>query len=129
MLVKTVSAAQPGQFAEVVQGVVHVGNFDAGHAARAVAFAEQEQFLEVLILLKSAAGAGSNRPIVESMGLHVMLDQPQRPLRAKLFKRLEGGSHVIAGIDRLAHIVQECREQEFLIIRQFVLRRSNTCRL
>ena len=49
-----------------------------------------------------------------------MLDQPGRPRRDQAGKRLQPGGNVVLRVDRLAHVVQQRRQQEFLVVRQFL---------
>ena len=46
-----------------------------------------------------------------------MLDQPEGALRDRTAERLDPRAHVIVGVDGLADVVQERRQQELLVIR------------
>ena len=51
-----------------------------------------------------------------------MLDEPERPLRHRPPERLHPRPDVILGVDRLADVVQQGRQQELLVIRPGVAR-------
>ena len=62
------------------------------------------------------------RPGVARMGIHVMRDQELRPRRDGTLQRRQPGSHMIRWVDGFPNVVQECREDEFLIVRRAVSR-------
>ena len=47
----------------------------------------------------------------------MVLDQPERPLGDRAPERLDGGGDVVGRVDRLADVVEQGGEQEFLVVR------------
>ena len=89
-----------------------------------VATGQEHQLLEVLGGLQPPPRADAQRAVAQGQRLDVMLDQPGRPRRDQSGQRLQGGGDVVLRVDRLADVAQEHREEEFLVIRQFISRQS-----
>ena len=72
---------------------------------------------------RTAADAGErgpNEPSSRLLPQHVVLDQPGGAFGDEAVQRLQARGDMVVRIDRLAHVVQQCGQQEFLVVRQFV---------
>ena len=106
--------------AQVLQSLLHVGHGHAHLPATAIALGQEQQFVKILGRVQPPPRTGSQRALAISQCLLVMLDQPGRPRRDQSLQDLQRGGHMVARIDRLAHVVQQCGQQKFFVIRQFL---------
>ena len=68
----------------------------------------------------AAVRGAPKRAVQQFLAFHVVGDEPGSPRRDMLRQGLQAGGHVILAIDRLAHVVQEGRQEELLVVRQFI---------
>ncbi len=108
--------AHARELAQIVDRLVHLGRFHAALATLPIARREERQFLEVLRGFEPLAGSGAQGAVAQRLGFHVMFDQPESARRDVAFERFEGRRHMIARVERLAHVVQEGGEEEFLVV-------------
>ena len=59
----------------------------------------------------------------------MLSDEPSGTLGDEPVQSFKPRVDVILAVNPLAYVVQQCRQQKFLVIRQLVARSSNTCRL
>src|SRR5262249_18041557 len=102
--------------AEVIEGFFQLRRLRANLATAAVAAGEGEQVVVVGRLLQPPPGPSAKRAIEVLLGLHMVLDEPACPVGDEAIERFEPRGHVIVWVDRLAHVVQERREQELLVV-------------
>ena len=68
------------------------------------------------------AGASSQGAGAVFVGNHVVFDEELRSLRDQAVEGLQGRTDVVRGIEALADVVQQCRQQELDVVRPAVLR-------
>ena len=74
----------------------------------------------MLALLKSAAGAGTERAFGQLVGQHVVLDEPGAAVGDEAVECLQRGGDVVGGINRLADVVQQGGGQELFVVGQLI---------
>ena len=62
------------------------------------------------------------RPVAQRLCVHVMRDQPGRPLGDQPVERTQARLDVSAAVDPLADVVQQRRQQELLVVGPFFAR-------
>jgi hypothetical protein len=97
--------------ANVLQRRVDSFDGSACDAAGEVALAEEAKILEIRGGLERPTRA---RAVVEVV---MMFDQPECPIRHRTSQGINPGFDVVGGINRLADVMQQGRQQEFFVVR------------
>ena len=109
--------------------LVELADSRAPHPAATIELVQEHQVVVVFRLLNPRPRLRAERPGAQGLGVHVVRDQPPRALGDRPFQGLQGGLDVIRRVDRLADVVQERRQQKFLVVRTLSRASSKTCRL
>src|SRR5271166_1249442 len=88
----------------------------SGDAAGIVQLPQQLEVFEVFRGLELAPEPRAESSLTGEKEIHVMCDQPERPLGDGTAHGLGSGAGMILRVQRLAHVVQQGRQQKLLII-------------
>jgi len=107
-----------GQALDVGQRLLQLRDDRSGDAAPGVEFAEEHQVFDLLRAFQPAPRP--NRPGLVGQGVHVQRDQGLGPLGDRSFERPERRGDVVGRVDRLADVVRQRRQEEFLVVAPLV---------
>ena len=95
-----------------IEGLDH----HSGDAAGVVQLSQQLEVFEVFRGLELASKPCAEPSLAGDQQIHVVPDQPERPLGDGAAQGLGSGVGMILRVNGLAHVVQQGRQQELLII-------------